>query len=68
MTLFSLKNPESKCSQLVVSKMIQPYVDYKADTAVVKEVWPSQSFVMMLKVKIPDNVRIVGKHYASENK
>ena len=62
-TLFSLKNPEGKCSQLVVSKMIQPYLDYKADTAVVKEVWSSQSFVMMLKVKIPNNVRLVGKHY-----
>ena len=45
--------------------MVQTYLDYKADTAVMKGGRPSQSS-QESKVKITD-VRLVGKRYASEN-
>ena len=46
--------------------MVQTYLDYKADTAVMKGGRPSQSS-QESKVKITNDVRLVGKHYASKN-
>ena len=46
--------------------MVQTYLAYKADTAVMKGGRPSQSS-QESKVKITNDVRLVGKHYASKN-
>ena len=74
MALFLFKNPKfarktnvhNRFQEVLVHEMVQPCLDYKADTAAVKEGRPSQSS-QQLTVKICDDVRVVGKHYASKN-